>query len=108
MGMYDHFEPVPALHCPKCDAELHGWQSKPEGCNQFLWQQGVAAPASHAVDKQWQWSRERLDALRLPEPEFEIYVSCSCREWVVADCRCVDSIWVETRLRKEKSDDHDA
>jgi hypothetical protein len=104
MGMFDHFEPVPALRCPKCGVELRGWQGKEDGCNQFLWRQGGAAPVSHVVDERWRLSRERLASVRLPRQEFQIYTVCLCRRHALADCRCIDSVWAETRLHYDEDE----
>ena len=108
MGMFDHFEPVPPVKCPRCGAELRDWQGKEDGCNQYLWRQGEAAPVAHVVDEQWQWSRERLDALRLPAREFQIYTGCRCGYWAFLDCVCTDSVWTESRLHEDQTDENAA
>ncbi len=106
MGMFDHFEPVPALTCSRCGATLRGWQGKHEGQNQFLWRQGEAAPVDQIVDEQWKLPPDRLAAERLPAT-FEIYTGCACGRWVVADCTCRGEAWAETRTRKDPTIDED-
>ncbi len=32
MGMFDYYEPAPAIHCPACNAELKEWQGKDGLC----------------------------------------------------------------------------
>jgi|SRR3954469_19289873 hypothetical protein len=108
MGMFDHFEPVPPVKCPRCGAELRDWQGKEEGCNQYLWRQREAAPVAHVVDEQGKWSRERLEALRLPAPEFQIYAGCRCGYWALLVCTCADSVWTESRLHEEHTDENEA
>ena len=108
MGMFDHFEPVPALNCPRCGAELRDWQGKEDGCNQYLWRQGEAAPVAHVVDEQWQLPRERVATLRLPTREFQIYTGCRCGYWAFADCTCTGSVWTESRLHEEQIDNNAA
>lgn len=106
MGMFDHFEPVPRLSCSRCGAMLRGWQGKHDRNNQFLWQQGEAAPVDQLVDKKWKLPADKLAVERL-SASFEIYTNCVCGRWVVADCACREGVWAETHARKDPTIDEE-
>lgn len=96
MGMFDWYEPVPALRCPSCYAELTGWQGQDSENALIVWRQGVVHPVEHRVDAEVQWSAERLLAQRLPA-RFSIYTDWSNDEGIkVADGLCRDGVWLET------------
>jgi hypothetical protein len=97
MGMFDWFDPQPALHCARCGAELTDWQGDYGPCDLVVWRQGVPAPTHHAVDEPYRFQRHELDRLRLPSV-FRMYTSCSCKRWVNATGFCQDETWTETAL----------
>jgi hypothetical protein len=43
-AMFDYYEPVPVLTCPKCGAELREWQGKDGPCALFVWRQHEPNP----------------------------------------------------------------
>ncbi len=94
MGMFDCYEPVPALTCPKCGLPLDGWQGKGGPCLLLTWKQGQAEPPPHPSE---------LDRDRLEDGEFGIYTQCqgkpnACGSWIDADIVVKDGVWQETRI----------
>ena len=98
MGMFDHYQPVPSLNCPKCNAELDGWQGKNGPCALLYWKQGVKYPVDEMgfLDKS-------------PESEtlqetFQIYTSCpKCKHWVEATCKGENYVWTQTTFSNDGS-----
>lgn len=76
MGMFDWYEPLPPLLCPKCRATLSGWQGKDGPCGLFLWVQGQVAPTAQRVDTDSELPRPERNKLTLPN-QFELYTECS-------------------------------
>ena len=60
MGMFDYYEPDPALACPVCRAPLAGWQGKDGPCALLVWRQGVASPVDQAVPEESKGDRPVL------------------------------------------------
>jgi hypothetical protein len=95
--MFDEFEPVPSLNCPRCDATIDGWQGKDGPCCLVRWRQGHAQPEVLPDEADW------VDATaarlwRLPR-SFGLYTTCeSCGLWVDATGYCQDDIWSYTVL----------
>ena len=93
MGMFDWYEPRPALSCPSCESLLSGWQGKSGPCGLFQWVQGSPSPTTQLVDDDVACSDAVRDATRLPE-EFEIHTACeSCKTWVDALGSCERGVW---------------
>lgn len=93
MGMFDWFEPRPALSCPSCGSVLAGWQGKSGPNCLFNWVQGRASPPTQLVDDDAACSDSVREAARLPE-DFEIHTSCeSCKTWVDAVGSCERGVW---------------
>jgi len=104
MGMFDYYEPRPALHCPRCDSEVAGWQGKDGPCSLVVWQQGVPAPTHQEVDDDFRLSNDDLTRLRLPVV-FGLYMGCSCKSWVIATGFCRNETWTETALGETQASD---
>jgi len=78
MGLFDYYEPDPAIECPKCGGRLSGWQGKDRHPALFVWRQGVTAPVDQRVDPDVRVLPEKLATFRV-SPEFWIYGGeCSC------------------------------
>jgi hypothetical protein len=93
MGMFDHYQPDPILRCPKCNADLSGWQGKDGPCALFVWKQGEKHPVDQPIDDDVQIDPMERERFTLPET-FEIYTSCSqCEQWVEAECRGENYVW---------------
>jgi len=91
MGMFDCYQPVPALIC-QCGATLDGWQGKHGACELLTWTQGQPQAEIHPA------MSGRSDA-RLPDGELGICTQCeACRAWTDADCIVVNGLWTETRV----------
>lgn len=98
MGMFDYFQPDPALSCPNCGGLLDGFQGMDGPSDSLVWRQGVPAPIDHSVDDHWQLPASELAALRLPE-RFELYATCErCRSSVDFTGFCTDGVWSESIL----------
>lgn len=98
MGMFDWYEPRPAIICPRCGAALSGWQGKCGPCALFEWVQGLAWPARQLVDDECAASDLVRSATRLPD-EFDVYTSCNaCKVWVEALGSCDQGIWTRVDL----------
>ncbi len=92
MGMFDCYEPVPELHCPKpsCRQLLGAWQGKGGPCNLLTWRQGERDPARDDFGSK---------RLVLPDGPLEIYTTCEhCGLWVDAECIVENGIWTTTRV----------
>ncbi|MCB9492530.1 MAG: hypothetical protein H6674_10745 [Dehalococcoidia bacterium] len=94
MSLFDWYEPIPPLSCPRCAAALAGWQGKEGAPAQWVWRQGEAAPVDQRVDPEW---RSSGDAARLPV-RFEIYTTCSEGHHVDALGEAPEGIWTHTTL----------
>lgn len=93
MGMYDTFQPRPALKCRNCHGPLDGWQGKDGPCLLLDWTQGVPAPTGEGGDFPPIALAERTK-LRLPR-RFAIYTNCAgCQHnTIYVTGFCVDSAW---------------
>lgn len=90
MGMFDYYEPVPALVCPFCAETLGGWQGKGAACHLVTWRQLRLYPV---LDD------ECPKEHRLPDGTLPIYTFCTnCKAWLDAECLVENGIWVSTRL----------
>jgi hypothetical protein len=96
--MFDHYEPVPPVCCPKCGAELREWQGKDGPCVLLCWKQGEKYPVGGLMSAD---SDEKVeDRSTLPET-FGIYTSCGeCRAWIDATCRGENYVWSRTEVSK--------
>jgi hypothetical protein len=98
MGMFDYYEPEPALSCPVCGTQLAGWQGKDGPCALLMWRQGCAAPIDQAVPDDTKGEPAVISSLRLPG-EFEIYTQCcGGRFFVTARCAAPGGLWSHTEL----------
>lgn len=96
MGMFDWYEPEPALNCPVCGKPLDHWQGKDGPCGLFVWRQGVPSPVEQRVDDECRLPADELKTVRLPQ-EFIIYTDCcGGRLWVEAIGRCKQDTWADT------------
>lgn len=99
MGMFDSYEPVPALDCPACGSTCGAkgrdeWQGKCGPCELLIWTQGKRL----AVSPHQRFGKEEMLGFSLPE-EFSIYTNCpTCNVWIdaVGECRC--GAWAETNI----------
>jgi hypothetical protein len=92
--MFDWYEPVPPLSCPRCTAPLDGWQGKDGDCGLWLWRQGHADPVDQRVDPE---RRSSGSAVRLPV-RFDIYTTCSHGHHVEALGEAPEGTWKRTTL----------
>jgi hypothetical protein len=93
--MYDVYVPDPPIRCPRCDAELSGWQSKDGPCLLLWWRQGEAR-ATGGSD--WRPSQETIGRAQIP-PVFSLHGHCSsCGRWTDATGYAEDGVWVRTTL----------
>ena len=96
MGMFDHYEPDPVLHCPRCNAELSDWQGKDGPCFLLSWKQGEKYPVQNRMVGQERNGPAVRRPCTLPE-FFDIHTSCrQCEQWVDAECRGENYVWIET------------
>jgi hypothetical protein len=99
MGMYDTYQPVPALSCPVCERPLESWQGKDADNALLIWRQGVAAPVGQDID-------DPEIAVPFDEPplaqlpaKFDIYsYDCGCPFRVDAKCEAPEGTWLRTTL----------
>lgn len=97
VGMFDWYEPDPAIKCPRCDSSLvTPWQGKDGPNALFLWRERRSTPVEHLVDDEVRWNGEELERFSLPDG-FEIYTDCHKGHYVVAAGRCVDRMWAATQ-----------
>ena len=98
MGMFDHYEPDPALSCPACGAKLGGWQGKDGPCALFVWRQGVPGPIGQEVPEESRATDAFVQSVRLPD-SFEIYTQC-CGGGFFITARCVAprGVWSRSEL----------
>ena len=79
MGMFDHYEPDPAVVCPYCGTELGDWQGKDGPCLLLVWRQGLAAPLGQAMDEESQLPNSGLQQFRLPVEFWFRFGDAKCR-----------------------------
>ena len=98
MGLFDWYEPTPAVLCPVCGQTLEGWQGKDSENGLFLWRQGHASPVDQLVDDDCRIDLTIRETLRLPQ-SFTIYTDgCACQRRIEAMCTCVGNVWSRTEL----------
>lgn len=96
MGMFDWYEPVPALHCPSCGGGLSDWQGQEAENALLVWRQGEPHPVEHRVDEDSRFSDEELRQCRLP-CRFSFGTQCpSDGKWISAEGLCEEGIWMTT------------
>lgn len=94
MGLYDRFQPVPAIGCPGCGATLDLFYGKDGPCALLRWRQGELHPAGYEGDpRPW----VDLTSYRLPDV-FPIYTECDCGRAVDFTGFCADGTWTSTAL----------
>lgn len=91
--MYDWYEPMPPLSCPRCGAPLGGWQGKDGECALRVWRQGHADPVDEAIDPE----RSSRSGARLPA-RFEIFTTCSHGHHVEALGLAPEGTWTLTTI----------
>ncbi len=92
--MFDWYEPIPALSCPRCAAALDGWQGKDGECALWVWRQGHAEPVDQRVDAE---HRSSGSVARLPA-RFVINTTCSRGHHAEAFGEAPEGIWTLTTL----------
>src|SRR5262245_17977207 len=97
MGMFDYYEPRPAIACPRCGEVLSEWQGGDGPSALFVWQQGTRHPVdqragdSNLLPHDW-------NKLELPR-QFVIHAQCCHKLFGVdAVCAAPEGVWNETRL----------
>jgi hypothetical protein len=99
MGMFDDYQPVPAIDCPWCGRLISVWQGR-DGPNVLvLWVQGQRRPADALPDEAELRPTGALDELELPE-SFRIIGWCPADHRTEARCACDDGVWTETDYSK--------
>jgi len=97
MGMFDWYEPDPALSCPDCGTPLREWQGK-EGENAlFVWKQGKSSPVDQRVDEELKLPPEQLLSRCLPA-EFEFYSYDCPRHRIIAQGKTRGGVWTESKI----------
>lgn len=97
MGLYDTYEPQPAIGCPICAAPSRGWQGKDGPCVFLLWRQGTRHPVDQPIDADARMDPTRYREFTLP-PSFTIGGSCVNGHFYVATGSAPDGVWSETEL----------
>jgi len=99
MGMFDWYEPVPALACPRCRIPLSGWQGTAGLCGLFRWRQGVPAPSSDFTEEEFGLPQSEVDEQRLPDGRLTIYARCeTCDRMLLATARVESGTWKQCDL----------
>jgi hypothetical protein len=83
MGMFDYYEPIPAITCPTCGEPLSGWQGKEGPCALLIWRQGQTLPIENPGNEVGPGRARLLETWRLPRT-FTLYTFCGCEQWVTA------------------------
>lgn len=94
MGLYDHYEPAPAIDCPGCGARLDYFQGKDGPCALLRWRQGSMHPVGFAGDPP---PPSELTDYRLPDV-FVVDAWCDCGHSVELTGFCSDGTWSSTAL----------
>jgi hypothetical protein len=98
MGMFDYYEPVPAIHCVACETPLRNWQGKDGPCALFAWRQGVREPIYQQGYPECQISVAMRNEFRLPK-SFLIYSDdCEKHRLIYAWCEVSNEIWHSCEL----------
>lgn len=98
MGMFDEYEPAPALCCPDCEATLEGWQGKDGPCGLLHFKMGDVVE----VCKDWRdWGFTESDKGWVDDTSrFELHTSCkTCERWIEAiGTKDAKGRWASTTL----------
>jgi hypothetical protein len=99
MGLYDHYQPMPAIGCPGCGALLDDFQGKDGPCALVRWQQGQMHPVGEEGDPLPGDPPPRVDLTeyRLPDV-FVFYTWCECGRSLELTGFCSDGTWASTAL----------
>ncbi len=101
MGMFDYYEPQPAVQCEYCGHAIREWQGKDGPNALFVWRQGFAAPIEQKVDEECKLLPQDLAKQRLPL-KFSMmpsFVNCrDCPREAIGDN--VDGVWSHTDVLK--------
>ena len=99
MGMFDYYEPLPELVCPRCGQVLSGWQGGDSECALLVWRQGEKHPLAQQVPAECRLTDEDLKRFVLPE-EFSICTHCTCssRFLIEAIGQACEGLWIQTDL----------
>ncbi len=98
MGMFDVYEPVPALTCPSCSTPLRDWHGKegPRVC--FVFRQGESDAIGTALDGPPEYRKPYGEPVRLP-PAFRIYShDCPRHRPIYALCGSEEGVWTRTEI----------
>lgn len=101
MGMFDTYEPEPALKCPMCGVDLPELQGKDGPKILATYKQGEEIPERD----DWDWEKEWGIEPDRAADQIRIYTSCKNGHWVEAMGRLEGRRWVETTIveAREKS-----
>lgn len=94
MGMFDEYEPTPAIDCPWCGKLIGIWQGKDGPSVLVRWVQGQRQPLETLGDEDAR-PTGAFDDLALPE-SFVITGWCPSDHVTEARCSCVDGVWTDT------------
>ena len=92
MGMFDTYEPVPAIPCPTCGTPLSGWQGKDGPCELLTWRQHE----KQGLDD------DTTSSYVLTDGDHRIYTGCGqCKTKlteILALAKVYDNVWTKTVL----------
>lgn len=98
VGLFDDYRPLDHLVCPWRGGALLQWQGRDGPCWLLPWVQGFRHSVV-PVGAGYELPEDEATAV-LPE-RFVIYTTRESGHRVVAEGRCVDDVWRETRLLDE-------
>jgi hypothetical protein len=104
MGMFDWYEPDPAVPCPSCASPLT-WQGYQGPNALLLWRQGERFAVDQLVDAEAKVDPEERSAWSLP-PVFRILGWCGGNHVLTGDGRTADGVWTTLELTPGPKADH--
>ena len=92
LGMFDWYEPDPAIACSSCGAATSGWQGQ-DGANAlFVWRQGDAHPVAQRADEPIE--QEHFAEYSLPD-RFRFLTTCGNGHELLFEGLTTDGVWTD-------------
>jgi hypothetical protein len=92
--MFDWYEPVPDIKCPKCQEILKGWQGKSGPCELAKFKQYEAAQVLDVLHDEYGHPEHPQTLPRT----FRIYTECCNHHWTEAEGTASCGVWIKTEV----------
>jgi hypothetical protein len=98
MGIFDVYEPVPGLTCPRCVTPLREWQGKEGPRHGLVFRQGEPDAVGTALDGPPEYWKPHGEPIRLPTAFRICSHDCPRHRPIYALCGTEEGVWARTEV----------